>query len=266
MSASLPQPPCAEWAVMLHALLDGELDVLHALQCEEHLEGCHGCQAELARLRGLRSILSQDGVRWNAPEALRTRILAHVLQQQGTGAHQRERAGASGWERILAAVKQWSLIPSLAALAASLFIVFGPLGREVGLPEDLVASHVRSLQVDHLTDVDSSNRHVVKPWFVGMLDFAPPVVDISERGFPLIGGRVDYVDRHVVSALVYRHDRHIINLFIWPASTASRAAVVRDGYNLLNWSVGGLTFWAVTDLEVDELRRFQREFVAATPR
>lgn len=262
MSAPLSQPPCDEWAAMLHGLLDGELDAVHTLRCEEHVASCKACAAELTRLRALRRILSRDSVRWRAPETLRARVLADVMQQ-GSARSRSSESRPGGWGRFMAILRRWSLIPSLAVLAASLFIAVAPLNHGNQLTDDLVAGHVRSLLADHLTDVASSNRHVVKPWFVGKLDFAPPVIDLEMQGFPLVGGRVDYIDGRVVAALVYRRHSHIINVFIWPANAAGDKSMMREGYNLMSWTRGGLVFWAVTDLEASELKQFQQALTAA---
>ncbi|HKJ60569.1 MAG TPA: anti-sigma factor [Hyphomicrobiales bacterium] len=264
MSEARSQTPCHEWAATLHGLFDDELDAVHAMKCEEHVANCKGCHAELGRLQVLRGIMSRDDVRWRAPEALRARILADSTRYNHVRTQKPIDPYGNSWSRFMAALQRWGFVPSFVVLAVSLFIVFGPLTRGEVLPDELVAGHVRSLLADHLTDVASSNRHVVKPWFIGKLDFAPPVIDLNEQGFPLIGGRIDYIDEHLVAALVYRRHSHIINLFIWPTTTDSRSAVVREGYNLMNWTQGGLTFWAVTDLDADELNRFQQALAAAT--
>ena len=120
---------------------------------------------------------------------------------------------------------------------------------------ELVSSHVRSLQVDHLSDVVSSDQHTVKPWFNGKLDFSPPVIDLAAQGFPLVGGRLDYLDGHTVAVLIYRHKLHPINLYIWPSSDRNGALQVhgRQGYHLIHWVVGGMNYWAVSDLAANEL-------------
>lgn len=265
MSPSASLAPCDEWAMMLHNLLDGELDAAHVARCEEHVATCAGCAAELARLRALRGVLGRDDVRWRAPDALRARVLDDIVRHDGVRVRRGAGLHAGGWGRFIAGLQRWSLAASLAVLAASLFIVLTPLERGGQLPDDLVAGHVRSLLADHLTDVASSNRHVVKPWFVGKVDFAPPVIDLRDEGFPLIGGRVDYIDEHVAAALVYRRHKHIINLFIWPANGTSSKSMTREGYNLVNWTRNGLTFWAVSDVDADELKQFRQALTAAAP-
>jgi anti-sigma factor RsiW len=139
--------------------------------------------------------------------------------------------------------------------------------RQEQLAEDVVASHVRSMQVQHLTDVPSSNQHTVKPWFDGKLDLSPPVVDLTEKGFPLVGGRLDYIDNHPVAALVYRSNQHVINLFVWTRRSggiAPKPPAEIQGYHLRQWRQGDLTCWAVSDVEGNELDRFVKDFQSAT--
>ena len=123
---------------------------------------------------------------------------------------------------------------------------------------ELISSHVRSLQVNHLSDVVSSDQHTVKPWFNGKLDFSPPVIDLASQEFPLLGGRIDYVSDRTVAVLVYRHNQHPINLYIWPSADINVAPRVqsRRGYHLIHWALGGMNFWAVSEMGTNELELF----------
>ena len=126
------------------------------------------------------------------------------------------------------------------------------------LTEELISSHVRSLQVDHLADVISSDRHTVKPWFNGKLDFSPPIIDLAPQGFPLVGGRLDYLDGRTVAVLIYRRNQHPINLYIWSSTDKDAKPQVqsRQGYHLIRWTASGMNYWAVSDLTTNELEFF----------
>ena len=135
--------------------------------------------------------------------------------------------------------------------------------RDDRMVADLVSSHVRSLMANHLMDVPSTDQHTVKPWFDGKLDFAPPVKDFRDSGFPLLGGRLDVVDGHSAAALVYGRNKHFLNLFIWPAHSAEKVAAhttQRNGYNVIQWSDGAMTYAVVSDLNQTELGEFVSEW------
>jgi len=131
------------------------------------------------------------------------------------------------------------------------------------LADEIVSGHIRSLAATHLYDVQSTDQHTVKPWFAGKLSFSPPVKDLAEQGFPLLGGRLDYLGRQQVAALIYRHSQHIINLFVWPAPdqpSPVAAGPVEQGYNTLHWSQAGMDFWAVSDVNQADLQSFADHF------
>ena len=242
---------CENRQAMLNSLLDGELDAVNSAAGEEHLASCRECRDELERLRAVREAIAQPGARHRAPDSLRARIEADLAS-----------ASAAVRKPVL---PSW-LIPGVTgALAASLAVLLlAPPHASASFDDELIASHVRSLQVAHLTDVRTSDEHVVRPWFNGKIDFSPPVPELASQGFPLIGGRLDYVNGRDVAALVYRRRLHTINLFVWPAAPAGGRRVQRDGYSLDEWSEGGLRFSAVSDIAPADLQQFRQTFAAST--
>jgi anti-sigma factor RsiW len=245
---------CPDKAHLIHAALDGELDAVNAEAFEAHLKTCPGCTAALRELQGLRERLAEADLRTSAPAGLRERIEAMI------------EAEAERPRRRIPAALPWGLSGAFAALAASLAVMTA-LPSTSALEDQLVADHVRSTLANHLVDVETSDRHTVKPWFNGKIDFAPPVVDLADQGFPLVGGRVDYLEGRVVAALVYRRNRHVINLFVRPAPSGPRLPApggAHDGYSLVRWTEGGLEFWAVSDVEARDLAAFRQAFITRT--
>ena len=256
---------CDHDSLSVAALVDNELDAVHAAEVEARISACPACTEERARLLALRAALRGDGVSVAAPERLRRR-LAESLGEVAAQApavpgpavvipFTPRRARPLAWMGGGAGL-------AVAACAAMLTVVV--MGRQDdGLTRDLVAGHVRSLQVAHLVDIPTSDQHVVKPWFNGKLDFAPPVLDLKDEGFPLVGGRLDYVDRRTVAAIVYRRGRHVINLFVWPdGSTGGPPEAQAEGYTLRHWRAGGLTYWAVSDVNPADLALFETDLKA----
>ena len=234
---------CQEYEPLLNGLLDDELDAANALKAEQHLATCKACADRYAELTALSRSIRGAALRQAAPERLRARVRASLAR--------RDRGAAS-----LARGLSW---PAAGLIAASL-LVFALFPRGADLGDEVVSSHVRSLMASHLIDVASSDHHTVKPWFAGHVDFSPPIYDLTQQGYPLVGGRVDYIDGHAVAAVVYRHGAHVINLFIWPAREGAQGPALpetRQGYNVLHWTKLGMSCWAVSDMNVRELQQFE---------
>ncbi len=240
---------CKEIVELLPAQVDGELGPREALRVDQHLQGCAPCRAEYAQLAAARAAVKKHATYFAAPGDLARRI-ERALPPAPVPRNRR--------------VWSW---PNAGALLASMLAVAWSLGLYMTLPtaadrlgDEVVANHVRSLMSDHATDVASTDQHTVKPWFNGKLDFSPPVNDLTSEGFPLVGGRLDYLDHRPVAALVYRHNQHVINLFVTPASAAKNLGpqhLARHGYHLIHWVRGGMDFWAVSDVDPVKLDRFK---------
>ncbi len=248
---------CVEAQDLVHLYIDQELDPVRVIEVDKHLQSCAACRALYDRQQALRASLRTDAGYHRAPPELRERLHSALRGQADNTARPPERQ-SSRWNTGLA-------IAAAVVLSVSAVIYLALPTPQNRLVDDIVSSHVRSLMVNHLSDVASSDQHTVKPWFDGKLDYSPPVSDLTTQGFPLIGGRLDYVNDHPVAALVYRHRLHVINLFVWPGKDEHKRkpqALERQGYNLLHWTQGGMEFWAVSDLNEAELTKFVDEISA----
>jgi anti-sigma factor RsiW len=246
---------CNEAESLLHALLDGELDAGHAREVEAHVENCPRCDAQLRAYRELQGALAAAQLRFTAPMSLR-----HRIERTLPSAPSR----ASSRRSVLKGFAMGSILSG--AMAASLVIAVIRTDHDQRVLGDVVSAHLRSLQGEHLTDVQTSDQHTVKPWFNGKLDVAPPVVDLSAQGFRLIGGRLDYIDGKAVASIVYRRRTHVINLFIAQGSASESHGGKLEtvqGFNLRHWNAQGLDFWAVSDISADELQEFVGKFETA---
>jgi len=244
---------CDQVEVLLHALIDNELDAGHAHDVEAHVMACPHCAAQLRQFRDLHAAMSSPKLRFSAPASLRARMATTVPATPALVPSRRT---------MLKGFALGSLFSS--AMAASLMITVFRSGQDPGLGE-VVSAHLRSLQAEHLTDVATSDQHTVKPWFNGRLDVAPPVVDLTTQGFALLGGRLDYLDGRPVAAIVYRRRGHVLNLFIGSGATSERGVKTETvrGFNVKFWSELGLNFWAVSDINAEELQEFVEQFQAA---
>ena len=272
---------CEEIKNLMDAYLDGELDPITSQKVEQHLRDCPKCEQAYEVETAMAHAISQAAPYYKAPPELRERIQSSLRNEIGAKA---TRSGIRG-SQVMRTRKQpearatllgmpwnWLALAAAIALAAIVASSFLPRLKQPGpdqfLAAQLIASHVRSLMADHLTDVASSDQHTVKPWLDTKLDFAAPVVDLSGDGFPLIGGRLDYLDNHSAAALVYQRRKHFINLFIWPTTpvdSKEQKTVEREGYHLVHWADGDFTYWAVSDVSVGDLQTFQRSFGQQVP-
>ena len=247
---------CQEARSLLDAYIDGELDLIRSLEFERHLEECSQCRTRRDQYEELRQSLLTNSLYFQAPIALEEKIRVKVR-----GRHeQKVRAvipQSVGW-RIYAVAAGLILLALFTAVLVEM--LRRPSASEM-LAQQVVSSHIRSLMANHVTDVFSTDQHTVKPWFNGKLDFAPVVKDLASEGFPLTGGRLDYLDGRPVAALVYKRHQHIINLFIWPSSQSDSEpkAMVMRGYNLVHWTQSHMLYWAISDLNARELVDFVRD-------
>jgi len=247
--------PACDKVLLVQAELDGELDAAAAAALAAHRATCPVCQAAAAELAKARALIGGASLRQLMPDEVRARIVAQIA-----AARPRAPAAGAAWTGW----RQWWWPSSagfgLGAACAAALALLVLLPRSSGeFADQLVASHIRALQPGHLEDVASSDHHTVKPWFDGRVDFAPPVKDLAAERFPLRGGRLDYVGGRPVAALVYQRDKHVIDLYVWPSASVAMAppeSIERQGYNVVHWVQGGMALWAVSDLEIAQLREF----------
>ncbi|MGH7514102.1 MAG: anti-sigma factor family protein [Gemmatimonadales bacterium] len=234
------------------AYLDGELAAMDTVELEAHLAGCASCGRFRDDRLALRTAIAAQLPRLEAPEALRGRVRA-ALRQAAAPSRARRLAPPMAWRGL-------ALAASLALVAVGSWRLATEHTASEILTDEVLASHVRSLMPGHLSDVLSTDQHTVKPWFNGKLDFSPPVHDFSGRGYPLLGGRLDYLNGRPVAALVYGRRQHLINVFLWPAAgpAGGGAPLVRQGYHLLHWTTPEYAYWVASDLGISELTDFVR--------
>jgi len=278
---------CDEATKLMDGYLDGELDPITSQTIEQHLRECRNCDQAYKTHSSLIRAVGNATPYYKAPAELRERIQSSL----------REEIAERPMRNVVRDVRQvfrrnqpelrtslwgtpwnWLGLAGLGLAAAIIFaaIIFSNLAPMVRRPAadqflatQLIASHVRSLMANHLTDVASSDQHTVKPWLDAKLDFAPAVVDLASEGFPLLGGRLDYLDNRTVAALVYQRRKHFINVFTWPAesgTTGTTKTMTRQGYQLLHWVDSDINYWAVSDVSEADLQAFKKVFEDRTAR
>ncbi|HYK17219.1 MAG TPA: anti-sigma factor [Bryobacteraceae bacterium] len=236
---------CEDARGLLTAYVDEELDVAHSLEVEKHLETCEACARIVESQEKVRSAIQASGLSYEPPASLDARIESTI----------RRSAKPAGRPPM-----SWPWLAAAAAILLALVLLGRlPMSRvpasDTLIAQEVLDSHLRSMMPGHLTDVESSDQHTVKPWFDGKIDFAPSVVDFAADGFPLAGGRKDSISGRTVAALVYRRNKHLINVYIWPSSAPNSAptSAALQGYNLLHWTQGGFAWWMSSDLNAEEL-------------
>ena len=236
---------------LLNAYVDGELDAASTMELEAQIRESPGLQQEFERLSALQSLVRNRASRFDAPSHLARRAFAALPEAPPA----RTLKTVPSWWRSLA---MGATMAAVALLFWTIVPTFNRLDPDTGTREEVLAAHVRSLMADHLTDLTSDERHTVKPWLSSRLDFAPPVEDLAGEGFSLVGGRLDYLGGRPVAALVYRYRQHIINVFVWPSSKNREISVqtwALRGYNIARFDSRGMSFWAVSDLNPEDLQK-----------
>jgi len=272
---------CEEATKLMDGYLDGELDPITSQTIEEHLRGCSTCEQTYKANSALIRAMERATPYYKAPAQLRERIQSSLREEIAEPpARKVVRDSQVLFRRrqpelrtiLLGTPWNWLALAAAIIFAAIIALNLVPRlqrpGADQFLATQLIAGHVRSLMANHLADVASSDQHTVKPWLDAKLDFAPAVVDLSSEGFPLIGGRLDYLDNRPVAALIYQRRKHFINLFVWPAgpdTSRTPKAISRQGYQLLHWADSDFTYWAVSDVNEKDLQTFKQLFEEQLP-
>ena len=248
---------CDDSRVYLLAYLDDELDVAESLRVQKHLSECGDCRQAQDEQLVLRSAL-RDPALYARPSAEFSRRIEAAVRR---AAKEEARSQRPSWfEWLQPGAFRWvaavAVLVVVATVGALLVMNRSRSSHDQLIASAVLAGHIRSLQAEHLIDVPSSDRHTVKPWFQGKLDFSPPVPDLSELGWNLIGGRLDYVDGQPVAVIVYKRKLHNINVFVWPNHGSADGTIKEEdaqGYQIFHWNGAEMTYWVVSDLNSAEL-------------
>ena len=249
---------CRDCRDALGPRLDDELSPDEAREIDRHLAACASCAREYGTLTEVHRMVSENLTRYQAPDVLKARIRSAVA---GAPASREPARATPAWWRQLAAALLIAILSSSVT-----YVAVNRSDRGTAAADELLESHVRSLMPGHLTDVVSTEHHTVKPWFNGRVDLSPAVPNLDSAGFPLIGGRADYVGGRVVPVVVYARRQHMINVYAWPTANVDASPpndLSRNGYHFVTWRTGGIEYWAVSDLNAAELHTFVATFAAA---
>lgn len=249
---------CDESLLLLDAYIDGELDLVRHVELEAHLKACPTCLRRAEGSGARRARIHESLPRFVASQQLKERIRSSLRAEAQTAASQEPIRFPSAW-------RYWNIAGLAASLTVALLTGYSWGSHRVhsnSVATEAIAEHMRSLQAGHLMDVVSTDRHTVKPWFAGKLDFSPPVVDLTDIGFPLVGGRLDQIDNRTAAALIFRRKLHAINVFVWPSgeSVPPPHNTSESGFNAQGWTHGGLNFLAVSEIPAADLEQFAVEF------
>lgn len=259
---------CNDVCELLPACADDELGAAESLHLAQHLAQCAACTAELERLRALRAAVREGATYHRASPALRARIAAALPAADVPATVRASRPRWLDWFAWRPAVNAGLAALTVVSLAFGLTMFMLRDSAQDTMVREVVSGHVRALIADHAVDVASTDRHTVKPWFNGRLDYAPPVHDLAAEGFPLVGGRLDYLHGQRVAVLVYRRNQHPIDVFVLrgagTAAPALHAALTRQGYQITHWQAGGMDYWAVTDAAAADLQHFSKAWRMAS--
>jgi len=254
---------CRETQQLIDAYADGEVDLVRSVELEAHLQDCGSCMQALTSTRAIKDAIRGASLRFEAPKGLESRMVSAVRKETSHATKAVRTIRRPLLSRTMWAAAAGILFAAVAAFAG--WRALNGIGAPDTVADETVSSHVRSLMANHLFDVASTDRHTVKPWFAGKLDYSPTVIDLADRDFPLAGGRLDYISGRPVAALVYRHRKHVINLFEWPVRAGdfdSNAVLMTgslNGYNTVRWSRSGMAYRAVSDVAMADLKQFATE-------
>jgi|SRR5579872_2028803 len=237
---------CHEIQAFIDGFVDGEFDLADSSELDRHMHECLDCRALYEGRIQIRSAIRAGSLGFTAPSALRTRVHASMTSIDNVESRRQPNRLLVPWVTIAA-------VFMIAILVGIRWLSFTPNTERA----EVVDSHIRSLMVNHIVDVASTDQHTVKPWFAGKLDFSPPVGDFTSEGFTLVGGRLEYINHHPVAAIVYRRNQHIVNAFIWPVRSNSSGftRAFDQGYYICETNHAGLYYYIVSDLNADELTK-----------